>query len=98
MPTKSLRDFVRETKAAEDPYIIDFGGEAGEVEFRNPADFSVEDQFELSETESPRTALRLYIGAEAYERAWPTIKTLKISELNDMMADAREHFRKLNAK
>jgi hypothetical protein len=98
VPVKSVRDFVKEAKAEEDPYIIDFGGEVGEVRFRDPAGFSVEDQFNLHESESPRKALQLYIGAEAYDRAWPVIKTLKITELNDMMSDVREHFRSLRSE
>ena len=95
MPTKSLRDFVQEQKAADDPYIVDFGGEVGEVEFRDPATFSVDDQFELQESENPRLALKMFIGAEAYDRAWPVIKTLKIVELNNIMRDVRNHFRDL---
>lgn len=95
MPVKSVRDFVIEQKASDDPYVIDFGDEVGHVEFRDPATFTVEDQFNLSESENPRQALKMYIGAEAYDRAWPVIKLLKITELNDMMRDAREHFRAL---
>ena len=98
MPRKSLRDFIQEAKIDEDPYVVDFEGEVGEVTFMDPGNLSVEDQFDLLESENPRKALQLFLGTEQYDRAWPAIKLMKISELGNLMTAVRQHFRDLRAE